>query len=135
MKLSLGDVTIGRKLFAGFLLLALVAGAVGLAGSYRLGRVVSEMERNARLSANQKKMAHIQVAMLKQLLAERGYILSQDLDYLGQHKKQGDEIAANLQDLTTGAQQSGQDERLAALQSLAAKNKGTARSSRTSPGS
>ena len=123
MKLSLGDVTIGRKLFAGFLLLALVAGAVGLAGSYRLGLVVSEMERNARLSANQKKMAHIQVAMLKQLLAERGYILSQDLDYLGQHKKQGDEIAANLQDLTTNAQQSGQDERLAALQSLAAKNK------------
>ena len=31
--------------------------------------------------------------MLKQLLAERAYILSQELDYLAEHKSHGDEVA------------------------------------------
>jgi methyl-accepting chemotaxis protein len=116
-----GKLTIGRKLFAGFLLLAFVAGAVGILGSRRLAQVVNEMERNARRSADQRRMAHVQVAMLKQLLAERGYILSQQLDYLGEHKRQGEEVARTIQELV-GAAQAGEADRLEGLRGLAAKN-------------
>jgi len=118
----LGNATIGRKLFAAFLLLALVAGVVGLVASQRLGQVVSEMEKNARLTADQRKLAHIQVSMLKQLLAERAYILSQELDYLTQHKSHGDEAARALEELTQEAERDGKTDALQPLGALAAKN-------------
>ncbi|HEY8231487.1 MAG TPA: methyl-accepting chemotaxis protein [Vicinamibacteria bacterium] len=122
MKPVLGNATIGRKLFAAFLLLALVAGLVGVVASQRLGQVVSEMEKNARLTADQRKLAHIQVSMLKQLLAERAYILSQELDYLTQHKSHGDEAARALGELTQEAKRVGQTEALQPLAALAEKN-------------
>ena len=122
MKQVLGNATIGRKLFAGFLLIALVGGAVGVVTSERLGGVVGEMERNGGLAADQRRLAHIQVSMLKQLLAERAYILSQELDYLGQHKSQGDEAAAGLQAHIEAAERAGRTEGLAALRALAEKN-------------
>ncbi len=122
MKPVLGNATIGRKLFAGFLLLALVAGVVGLVASQRLSGVVVEMEHNARLASDQRRLAHIQVSMLKQLLAERAYILSQELDYLGQHKTHGDETAATLAEQITAAERAGQAQELAALRALGEKN-------------
>ena len=71
MKPVPGNATIGRKLFAGFLLLALVAGVVGLVASQRLAGVVREMETNARLASDQRRLAHVQVSMLKQIQATR----------------------------------------------------------------
>jgi methyl-accepting chemotaxis protein len=122
MKPVLGNATIGRKLFAAFLLLALVAGLVGLVASQRLGHVVSEMEQNARLTADQRQLAHIQVSMLKQLLAERAYILSQELDYLTQHKSHGDEAAKTLDELLRQAERDGNAGARQALGALAEKN-------------
>jgi methyl-accepting chemotaxis protein len=122
MKPVLGNATIGRKLFAAFLLLALVAGAVGLVASQRLGHVVGEMEKNARLSAQQRQLAHVQVSMLKQLLAERAYILSQELDQLMHHKANGDEAAKTLGELTQQAERDGNAAELQALRALGEKN-------------
>src|SRR5262249_20869573 len=119
MKHVLGSLTIGRKLFAGFLLLAAATGVVGFVASQRLAQVVGEMEHNAHLSADQRRLAHVQVAMLKQLLAERAYILSQDLDYLTQHKKHGDAGAQALHELIAAAEREGTAGGDPALRSLA----------------
>src|SRR5262245_15414418 len=119
---TLSKASIGRKLLASFLLLALVAGAVGVVATSRLAGVVAKMEHNAQLSRDQKRLAHIQVSMLKQLLAERAYILSQDLDYLGQHKGYGEEATAMLQEQIAVAVRASQPEEVTALRALADKN-------------
>ena len=122
MKAFLGDITIGKKLYAGFLVLALVVGTVGMVGSSRLAESASEMERMVRLSEGQTRLKDIQVAMLKQLQAEKGYLLSEDLDYLLQHKKYGEEIASTIQASTQSATGRGETDDVSALEAVAAEN-------------
>jgi methyl-accepting chemotaxis protein len=122
VKRFLGDITIGKKLYAGFLALALAVGTVGIVGSRQLAYTVSEMERMARLAEGQERLADIQVAMLNQLKAEKGYLLSQDLDYLGQHKKYGEEIARLIQTSLEAESARGETGRLSELEALAAQN-------------
>ena len=122
MKDFLGNLTIGKKLYAGFLFLAVVVGVVGFVGSSRLADSASEMERMVRLAEGQTRLKDIQVAMLKQLQAEKGYLLSEDLDYLLQHKKYGEEIASTIQASTQSATGRGETEDVSALEAVAAEN-------------
>ena len=122
MKTFFGEFTIGKKLYGGFLVLALVVGTVGVVGTSRLAQSASEMEGMVRLAEGQTRLADIQEAMLKQLQAEKGYLLSEDLDYLLQHKRHGEEIARLIQESTESATELGEADSLAALQSVAAEN-------------
>jgi methyl-accepting chemotaxis protein len=110
--------TIGKKLTAGFLLVAAMVLAVGLVGQRGINNVAHDAEEISVLGKDATDLCEIETVVERQLVIEGNYLLTGDAKYLGQHKRLGQEMAGLLREVEETAAQHGQTEELAQLKKV-----------------
>src|SRR5689334_22118166 len=86
--------TVGRKLIAGFLLVASLVGLVGVIGSQRINVAAHDAQNISVLGKDGARLCAIETLVEKQLALEGNFLLSGDLKYVAQHKKVHQEAAS-----------------------------------------
>jgi len=116
--------TIGKRLTGAFALMSLLVAAVGVIGSANL----TTMRRDAAVittSAREAgRFATIQVDMLKQVEAEKDFLLSGDQKYREAHRALGRQIETALDNEIRRSHDTGDQKRAEALEQVKNKSKG-----------
>ncbi len=115
---NLGQWTIGKKLTSGFILVGLLVGVVGWIGSLRIGYVLESLEQIVALEYNTKALSDIEALMLKQIQAEKDFLLSGETRYVSLHKKYEGEIEDAFRDALIGFERTGNEAEAVDLHSV-----------------
>jgi methyl-accepting chemotaxis protein len=111
--------TIQKKLTAGFIATAALAGALGWVASRRIEQIVADMEQMTQYNRDIKDLAAMQALALQQVQAERRYLLSGDAAPLQTHAQLGQAIAAWFEENLAEARKTGKEIEIEALPKLA----------------
>src|SRR5574342_343379 len=116
--------TIGKRLTGAFALMSLLVAAVGIIGSANLTRMRSDAAVITTSAREAGRYALIQVDMLKQVSAEKDYLLSGDVKHREAHRGLGRQIEAALDAEVKRSRDVGDAKRAEALEQVKGKMKG-----------
>jgi methyl-accepting chemotaxis protein len=116
--------TIGKRLTGAFALMSLLVAAVGIIGSANLTRMRSDAAVITTSAREAGRYALIQVDMLKQVSAEKDYLLSGDVKHREAHRGLGRQIEAALDAEIKRSRDVGDAKRADALEQVKGKMKG-----------
>ena len=116
--------TIAKKLTGAFALMSMLVAAVGLIGSANVRRVREDASVITTSAREAGRFAVIQVDMLRQIAAEKDYILSGDQKHRDGHRRLGQAVEAALDAEVKKARESGNARRAADLEQVKAKSLG-----------
>jgi methyl-accepting chemotaxis protein len=124
MKGMLRNWTIGKKLTGAFVLMSVLVAAVGLIGSANVRQLREDANVITTSAREAGRFAVIQVDMLRQIAAEKNYILSGDQKHRANHERIGKVVAAAIDAELMKARESGNAKRAASLEQVKAKSLG-----------
>jgi methyl-accepting chemotaxis protein len=124
MKGTFRNWTIGKKLSGAFALMSLLVAVVGVIGNTNVSRVRSGAQAITTSAREAGRYATIQVDMLKQILAEKDYMLSGDEKHRASHAELGRIVATKLDAEIAKATQAGDTGRAEALKRVKVKGQG-----------
>jgi CHASE3 domain sensor protein len=107
--------TIGKKLTGAFVLMSVLVAAVGFIGSANVRQLREEANMITTSAREAGRFAVIQVDMLRQIAAEKNYILSGDQKHRNNHERLGQAVASALDAEIKKAKDSGNAKRAASL--------------------
>jgi methyl-accepting chemotaxis protein len=113
-----GAWTIGKKLTAGFLVMGLLVGAVGLFGSQKIDQVLRDLEEIVAKSKDVERLAEIEISMIEQINAEKNFLLSAEEKFTDLHEKLGREMEEIIKTGLREAEKEGDKARVAALEKI-----------------
>jgi methyl-accepting chemotaxis protein len=116
--------TIGKKLTGAFALMSILVAVVGAIGASDIRRVRTEAAAITSSAREAGRFAAIQVDMLKQMAAEKDFLLSGDLKFREAHRSLGQRIESSLDVEIARARGAGDVKRADALEQVKAKSKG-----------
>ncbi|HET9359828.1 MAG TPA: methyl-accepting chemotaxis protein [Vicinamibacterales bacterium] len=116
--------TIGKKLTGAFVLMSLLVAAVGLIGSANVRQLREDANVITTSAREAGRFAVIQVDMLRQIAAEKNYILSGDQKHRQNHERLGQAVASAIDAEIRKARESGNAKRAASLEQVKAKSLG-----------
>jgi methyl-accepting chemotaxis protein len=116
--------TIGKRLTSAFALMSLLVATVGVIGSANVTRMRRDAGVITTSAREAGRFAIIQVEMLKQVAAEKDYLLSGDVKHRESHRALGAQIEAAIDAEITRSRGAGDTKRADALEQVKAKSKG-----------
>jgi methyl-accepting chemotaxis protein len=124
MKVTFRNWTFGKKLSGAFALMSLLVAVVGVVGDTHVSRLRDDAQAITTSAREAGRYAAIQVDMLKQITAEKDYLLSGDEKHRQAHAELGRIVAAKLDAEITKAKAAGDEVRAGALQQVKVKGQG-----------
>jgi methyl-accepting chemotaxis protein len=116
--------TIGKRLTGAFALMSLLVATVGIIGSANLTTMRRDAGAITTSAREAGRYALIQVDMLKQVEAEKDYLLSGDSKHRESHRALGRQIETALDEEIMRSRQLGDPKRAEALEQVKSKSKG-----------
>jgi methyl-accepting chemotaxis protein len=116
--------TIGKRLTGAFALMSLLVATVGIIGSANLTRMRRDAGVITTSAREAGRFAIIQVDMLKQVAAEKDYLLSGDVRHREAHRALGEKIEQLLDAEVKRSREAGDTKRADALEQVKTKSKG-----------
>ena len=112
------NLTVGKRLTLGFLILAVCVGIVGIISSYQTLRTRRLVDQMVNLGVDSESLAQMQVVLLEQSQVEKEYVLSGKDENLQDHGKFQEELEAVLADAIASAQKAGRTNEAATLSKI-----------------
>ena len=109
------DLTIGKRLALGFVVLSIGVLVEGVWGGARVSHLSGVVDKMVATGTDSETRAEMQVVMLEESLAEKNYLLTKDAKLLDDHQKFQKEMETNLKDSVTVAEKEGRHDKVAAL--------------------
>ena len=116
--------TIGKRLTGAFALMSLLVATVGIIGSANVTRMRSDAGVITASAREAGRFALIQVDMLKQVAAEKDYLLSGDVKHRDSHRVLGTQVEGALDAEIERSRDAGDTKRAEALEQVKTKAKG-----------
>jgi methyl-accepting chemotaxis protein len=116
--------TIGKRLTGAFALMSLLVATVGIIGSANVTRMRSDAGVITASAREAGRFAIIQVDMLKQVAAEKDYLLSGDVKHRESHRVLGTQVEGALDAEIKRSRDAGDTKRAEALEQVKTKAKG-----------